>query len=320
MEKVTMPNRKAGRMIAKNLIVLLTVALAGFTGMWAWFADKVDVKTSGLSVKCEAPEGLEIAVVEHNADAPAPSEDATSVVLDESGFFAKLMLTEVTSDGINFFRPTLTQQNGIASPSPNGEWSEAAYGQSYICFDLYMRSRSKKNIYLDKDTTVNPIANELTWQSGDGSGNNPSTYGNFSKDAIVGSARVSVLSGDGKNTRNLLWIPRPDIWLNQNGNEYSVITGLTQNESPKSYIHNYWNEDKELSKVDEVVTSTTENKKTSLGQNIKIADFTTTDTQLSDGYYYTHIVFNAWIEGEDDEARLALSGGQFAINLILNTG
>ncbi|MEE1220006.1 MAG: hypothetical protein U0L20_08800 [Ruminococcus sp.] len=319
MGKLTTPNRKAGRMIAKNLIVLFTVLVAAFSGMWAWFSNKTEIKTSGLLVKCEAPDGVEIAVVEHNAPPPEPSEYKTSIILDESGFLAKLILTEVTSDGITFFRPTLTQQNGIASPTPEDEWTQAAFGQSYLCFDLYMRSKTRKNIYFEKTCSVDPISKVLTWQSGDGSGYNPSTYGDFSKDAIVGATRVSVLSGDGNNTRNLLWIPRPDVLLNQNGSEYSVSTGLSKEQSPKSYVHNYWNESKTPATIKDVVTSVIENGKTTLGKRVKIADFTTSDTKLTEGYYYTHIVFNAWVEGEDDEARLALSGGQFAVNLNLAT-
>ena len=52
MKNSTAPNRKTGRMIAKNLIVLFTVALAAFYGIQAWFTDKQpsDADASTLSV------------------------------------------------------------------------------------------------------------------------------------------------------------------------------------------------------------------------------------------------------------------------------
>ena len=62
MKNSTAPNRKTGRMIAKNLIVLFTVALAGFCGIQAWFTDKNSVDANGIEVECQAPDGIEIAV------------------------------------------------------------------------------------------------------------------------------------------------------------------------------------------------------------------------------------------------------------------
>ena len=73
MKNSTAPNRKTGRMIAKNLIVLFTVALAGFCGIQAWFTDKSSAEADGINVECQAPDGIEIAVVKHGATAPAPT-------------------------------------------------------------------------------------------------------------------------------------------------------------------------------------------------------------------------------------------------------
>lgn len=67
MKNSTAPNRKTGRMIAKNLIVLFTVALAGFCGIQAWFTDKRSAEANGIAVECQAPDGIEIAVVGHGA-------------------------------------------------------------------------------------------------------------------------------------------------------------------------------------------------------------------------------------------------------------
>ena len=70
MKNSTAPNRKTGRMIAKNLIVLFTVALAGFCGIQAWFTDKSSAEADGINVECQAPDGIKIAVVKHNDPAP----------------------------------------------------------------------------------------------------------------------------------------------------------------------------------------------------------------------------------------------------------
>ena len=51
MKNSTAPNRKTGRMIAKNLIVLFAVALAGFCGIQAWFTDNRSAEANGIEVE-----------------------------------------------------------------------------------------------------------------------------------------------------------------------------------------------------------------------------------------------------------------------------
>ena len=94
MKNSTAPNRKTGRMIAKNLIVLFTVALAGFCGIQAWFTDKNSVDANGIEVECQAPDGIEIAVVGHGAPAPTAYKTG-NITLSKANcnFLDKLQLT-----------------------------------------------------------------------------------------------------------------------------------------------------------------------------------------------------------------------------------
>ena len=109
MKNSTAPNRKTGRMIAKNLIVLFTVALAGFCGIQAWFTDKQSAKADGINIECQAPDGIEIAVVKHKD--PAPKDDAAyknTIELNSANypFIGDIKMTEVSSDGYNFYKPS----------------------------------------------------------------------------------------------------------------------------------------------------------------------------------------------------------------------
>ena len=110
MKNSTAPNRKTGRMIAKNLIVLFTVALAGFCGIQAWFTDKSSAEADGINIECQAPDGIEIAVVKH--DDPAPKDDTAyknTIELNSKNysFINDIKMTEVSSDGYTFIsRPS----------------------------------------------------------------------------------------------------------------------------------------------------------------------------------------------------------------------
>lgn len=328
MKNSTAPNRKTGRMIAKNLIVLFTVALAGFCGIQAWFTDNRSAEANGIEVECQAPDGIEIAVVGH--DAPAPTEYTTgNITLNKTNypFLEKLQLTEITSDGTDFYKPALIQTGGQAQVDPTADWSPADANQHYLSFDLYIRSKSQYNIAIGNKSTIKPDAPQLTSQDGT-SIKNKSKYGNFSRDSVVGAVRFSVVDyKSAPPSKKLLWLPAPNILLTQNDDEYTLSD---DKQSGVSYSHVYYDKQK----VKQTVSSTDvdsafvvnkdgfdSGKFTyELGKNQNIAQLnksSDTDTDPYYGDYGAMVTCNMWIEGEDAEARLALVNGNFRVNLVL---
>lgn len=322
MKNSTAPNRKTGRMIAKNLIVLFTVALAGFCGIQAWFTDKRSAEANGIEVECQAPDGIEIAVVKRGAAAPtAYTTGEIKLDNDNYPFLKDLQLTEITGDGIDFRKPALIQSGGQAQVDTTTAWSPADANQHYLSFDLYIRSKSQYNIAIGKKSTIKPDAPQLTTSDGTGI-KNKSKYGNFSRDSVVGAVRFSVV--DYKHdppSKKLLWLPAPNILLEQNGDEYALSDNKT---SGDSYSHVYYDTQKEkhtVSNAEQDAAFVVNNKFVGekftyeLGTNQKIAQLTkSSDT---DQFYSAMVTCNMWIEGEDAEARLALVNGKFKVNLVL---
>ena len=324
MKNSTAPNRKTGRMIAKNLIVLFTVALAGFCGIQAWFTDKSSAEADGINVECQAPDGIEIAVVKHNDPAPKDTEYTVgNIKLDKTNypFLENLQLTEITGDGTYFKKPALFQTGGKAEVDKNPEWSDADPNLHYLSFDLYIRSKSQYTISIGKKSTIKPVAPQLTTSDGTGI-INQSKYGNFSRDSVVGAVRFSVVDyKPATPAKKLLWLPAPNILLEQTGDNYTLLDNV---ESGDSYSHVYY----DTQKVKQTVS---DSKKDSafvvnhrgfdsgkftyeLGENKEIASL----TKSPDAEYYSAMVTcNMWIEGEDAEARLALVNGKFKVNLVL---
>lgn len=323
MKNSTAPNRKTGRMIAKNLIVLFTVALAGFCGIQAWFTDKRSAEANGIEVECQAPDGIEIAVVGH--DAPAPTEYTTgNITLNKTNckFLEKLQLTEITGDGTYFSKPSLIQSGGQALVDTKADWSVPTANEHYLSFDLYIRSKSQYNISIGKKSTIKPDAPQLTTQDGTGI-KNKSKYGNFSRDSVVGAVRFSVV--DYKQvppSKKLLWLPAPNILLKQTTDEYTLSDNMPSGES---YSHVYY----DTKKAKQTVSSITDDKAFvvnnkgfvdgkftyELGKNQNIAQLN--KSSESDQFYSAKVTCNMWIEGEDAEARLALVNGKFNVNLVL---
>ncbi len=330
MKNSTAPNRKTGRMIAKNLIVLFTVALAGFCGIQAWFTDKRSAEANGIAVECHAPDGIEIAVVGH--DAPAPANDKYTVgniTLSKANcnFLEKLQLTEITGDGTYFSKPSLIQSDGQAHVNPDGEWSKPTENLHYLSFDLYIRSKSQYNIAIGNKSTIKPDAPQLTSQDGTGI-KNKSKYGNFSRDSVVGAVRFSVVDyKSAPPSKKLLWLPAPNILLTQNVDEYTLSDNMPSGES---YSHVYY----DTKKAKQTVSSITDDKAFvvnndgfadgkftyELGENKSIAELNKSLDTGTDPYYGDYgamVTCNMWIEGEDAEARLALVNGNFRVNLVL---
>lgn len=330
MKNSTAPNRKTGRMIAKNLIVLFTVALAGFCGIQAWFTDKSSAEADGINVECQAPDGIKIAVVKHNDPAPKDTEYTVgNIKLNKTNckFLENLQLTEITSDGTDFYKPALIQTGGQAQVDTKADWSPAAANQHYLSFDLYIRSKSQYNIAIGKKSTIKPDAPQLTSQDGTGI-KNKSKYGNFSRDSVVGAVRFSVVDyKSAPPSKKLLWLPAPNILLEQTTDVYTLSD---DKENGDSYSHVYYN----TNRVQHTVSSTDVDKAFvvnndgfdggkftyELGQNQNIAQLkksSDTDTDPYYGDYGAMVTCNMWIEGEDAEARLALVNGKFKVNLVL---
>lgn len=324
MKNSTAPNRKTGRMIAKNLIVLFTVALAGFCGIQAWFTDKSSAEADGINVECQAPDGIEIAVVGHGDAAPAVYTPGNITLnKDNCKFLENLQLTEITGDGIDFIKPALIQADGKAQVDPNAKWSDPTANVHYLSFDLYIRSKSQYNISIGEKSTIKPDAPQL--KASDGTVIiNKSKYGDFSRDAVVGAVRFSVVDyKQDSPEKKLLWLPAPNILLQQDGDDYTLSDS---EKNGKSYSHVYYDTNQEQHTVSNaeqdaafVVNNSFDGGKFTyeLGTNKKIAQLKKSSDTENDPYYGAMVTCNMWIEGEDAEARLALVNGKFKVNLVL---
>lgn len=322
MKNSTAPNRKTGRMIAKNLIVLFTVALAGFCGIQAWFTDKSSAEADGINVECQAPDGIEIAVVGHKD--PAPTEYTTgNITLSKANcnFLDKLQLTEITGDGTSFKKPALIQSGGQAQVDPNAEWSDPTANLHYLSFDLYIRSKSQYNIAIGKNSTIKPVAPQLKTQDGTGI-QNESKYGKFSRDSVVGAVRFSVVDYKQPTTplKKLLWLPAPNILLKQTPDGYTLSDNMQNGDS---YRHVYYDTQHKFRNSDDDSAFVVNNNGFDVGKKFTYElgkDQTIAQLEKhpeNDQFFSAMVTCNMWIEGEDEEARLALVNGKFKVNLVL---
>lgn len=333
MKNSTASNRKTGRMIAKNLIILVVLVFVAILAMWAWFTDKSFATADDLSVSCKFPDGIEIAIVPHSDKeseqmVPGDSdykEGTITLTGDTHKFIKDLSLTEITSDGIDFVKPMLSQKDGVAEPDTSVDWETATPNERYLSFDLYIRSKGTPTVYLNKGSKFSTVSDVLV---GENAGNK-STDTNISRDAIVGAARFSVyedITNEGvtTSTRRILWIPRPDLYFSSLGGASLTENVKKDNFDGETYKHTYWTPEKVKTVMDdknvttsEAVTNSDGKTEYVLNKKTEITSLTTPQSFESGKYYVSKVVCNMWIEGEDAESRLALVKGKFTIDLDL---
>ena len=333
MKNSTASNRKTGRMITKNLIILVVLVFVAVLAMWAWFTNKSSATADGINVTCNVPDGIEIAIVPHldkvNERIVPKDKDykegTITLNANDYRFIKELSLTEITSDGIDFVKPMLSQKDGVAEPDTSVDWETATPNERYLSFDLYIRSKGTPTVYLNKGSKFSTVSDVLV---GENAGNK-STDLDISRDAIVGATRFSIYEditneGATTSTRRILWIPRPDLYFSTSG-AASLAENVTKDKySGVTYKHTYWTTAKEKKDMDASEVTTSEAVTDSEGNteyvlNSKKQITTLGTAQDFDGVKYnvSKVVCNMWIEGEDSEARLALVKGKFTIDLKL---
>ena len=313
--------RDTKSLVMKNLIVMAVLIIIALTGVISWFTNKTEATADGINVTCEAPKGLKIAVVRHGESAPDVddetkwSEGEITLTKEDYPFLKEQSIIEITSDGTDFYKPKLTQENGKAKPDTSSEW-DVADKDSYLSIDVYMKTGDEHMVYLNSETEISPISTTLT---GEQSGNK-SDDGDFSKDCIVGAVRLSTVNSADSKLKNL-WIPAPQIHYDSDNKKVTL-----DNTSGDTFKHKYWkvtkNSDGKIGmpqgttpvEYEGVITNTSNDFK--LGKNYNFAKLT--KKQSSDKYATGMTTVNIWVDGEDDEARFAMVGGKFKATIKLS--
>ncbi len=331
------------------LVNLVLIAVLAVVAVYAWFAVNADnnVKMYEIEVHSDNPLQLSFTGKEGTWQDSLNLADLTENgvnVLDTMKFI------NVSGNGQKFKIPALTQHDNYAEINGSVKAKDAVANKDYLSFDVYMRSKDPVKVYFSSDSKADPVSATLT---GTGSGNPCSSAyasGNnaFSKDCIVGALRVAAINyKKGTPEKNFIWIPRPDIHLNNavNSTTYTMTTDAKISSNSEgtgasgenykwnnSYEHWYYTESSTGSSVINIASGFGAKLYTGSGSsstfpNSTDSEPTETDTLLAtlsgtpdaNGYYVSHAKFNVWIEGCDTEARRALVGGKFNLTIMLDS-
>lgn len=322
--------RDTKSLVMKNLIVMAVLIIIALTGVISWFTSKTEATASGINVKCEAPDGLEVAIVPHGSNEELKYQTGTIDLTkceSLSNLFSNLSFEELTSDGLHFYKPKLNQSGSTVTVDTTDKWSDAedyAYinhndGTSipYLSLDIYMRSENAHTIVLGSDTYIKPNSDKL---NGADSGNK-SELGDFSKDCIVGAVRMSTVVETVVGNEAKLWIPAPNILYDYDN---GTVSTEIKDRNSESFKHKCWEvTDLKPSSNEPVAKDVIVNNKCNykIGENdalnIKLSQDNIALSQDNDKLFKGKFTLNIWIDGEDAEARQAMVGGKFTASIKL---
>lgn len=322
-QKLVKIKRDTKSLVMKNLIVMAVLIIIALTGAISWFTNKTDATADGINVTCNAPDGLEVAIVPHESNEKLKYQtgkiDLTKCE-SLSDLFSNLSFEELTSDGLHFYKPKLNQSGSTVTVDTTDKWLDAedyAYknhndGTSipYLSLDIYMRSENAHTIVLGSDTYIKPNSDKL---NGADSGNK-SELGDFSKDCIVGAVRMSTVVETVVGNKPKLWIPAPNILYDY---DKETVSTEIKDTTSESFKHKYWEvTDLKPSPNEQVAEGVIVNNKCDykIGENdaLNIAL-----SQDNDKLFKGKFTLNIWIDGEDAEARQAMVGGKFTASIKL---
>ena len=245
----------------------------------------------------------------------------------------------------------------------------------FIEHEFYVRTTDKT--YTLKDTSILLSETEAnnTRLSATPSAAKKSAYGNFNVDALVGAMRVCFIGQPANNVnqtwvnnhvvttgtttptcslgtkeRQLLWVARPDVYLDCHPNDDTNWSNWTLNteilptssatNSRGDTIKNITRKHEYIKSQSSVLTKVTDDhaivssgsltsiKAMPLGTDVDIAHYSSDnqptksslrkdseENSSSQDYYVYKITMRIWIEGTDSEARRAMDGGEFRLNL-----
>ena len=238
------------KMIAKNLIVLVALAVVAFVGAYSWFSKTTTASAQGINASTKMNDKLEFYIMppsdtdqynaikkrlsdnaawnaEHSTETPRRTDwhhgELNFDFSDqEFKFMDGLFMSEVTGDGVSFNIPKLMQYDNVAYIDKTQAVEKATPNDNYMSFDLYIRSKNNYSIALMNDSSIEPVnSNSISGQH-DYSGDDDEAN---MKPGAIGAVRMSILNCEANNERELLWIPAPNVWYN--GLTDHLYTGLT---------------------------------------------------------------------------------------------
>lgn len=307
-------DKDMNKKITSTIIKMIAIIVSIFVFSYAWFVHNETTHISAIEIGTAKTNNIQV------------SEDGndnwgTSLSIDIGEGFR--FDNEVTSEGINFYKANLKNDDGYPL-----HFIEATVNKDYLDFDLWFKNDSSVKLFLDDSSRVYPECgtdeSDLIWNGVTGSLDSitrVSAYGNFSRDLIAGSVRVAFIkyNYDEENNKyvldneaSLVWAPNKEYEIISNGEDTLTASIKSKNLQNYKYLKvisgEYF--------VESDVPNLTDTIHASISTKMANGDTPLAVINTENGVEEkVGLKVRVWVEGNDRDAVAALKGGVFKFDL-----
>lgn len=307
-------NKEQSKKIYVTVYKLIAIVVSIFVFSYAWFVHESNSYLEGVNIGTAKTNNILI-----SEDGIEGWGNSFNIDVGEGFRFNN----EVTSEGINFYKANLKDEDGNPLSFTN-----AILNEDYLEFDVWFKNDSSVKLFLDKDSSVYPecgtTKDDLILYPGSDKKIDDivraSAYGDFSRDLIAGAVRVAFIrynyntetdKFELESSPSLVWAPNKGYEITESDGWYSASIDSKNSQNYK-YIKvnssNSFSEEDVTNLLDVIHASYDE--KMANGDPVLVSIDTEDNLEKKVG-----LKVRVWVEGNDRDAVSALKGGIFKINL-----
>lgn len=274
------------------LIIIVSILFASY----AWFNKNKEIKTDDLKITTDAHFDLQVSLDGINWTTE------TTLNIDENFKFKN----EITGNGINFYVSSIKRDDGTPI-----SFKQATKNKDYLEFDVWFRLSGIAGVFLEDSSYVLPSTDKIIGTDAE----RISSSGNFSRDLISSSVRVSFVDNEEINNEYILSSTPSLVWAPNKNYEITCNKYCSVNlNSTNKQVYKYIDASDTNNLVERYITNLKDEIKASYENNKANGDpmLTYINSDINDT---KKVTVRIWIEGNDRDNVTALTGGIFKLNL-----
>lgn len=295
--------QKKKKRIFDTIFKLIVIIASIYFATYAWFVtfDSSEVEGYGVAISKT-----------NNVVISTDGGESWSSTADLAIAADLLFNNEVTSDGLKFYKAGA--KTVVGNPVT---FMPATRNEDYLEFEVLFKTEVSTYIFLDTESSVNPVAGGTEEELIGPDVENQSGDGEFSRDLIAGSVRIAFIANDENgvtNNTSLVWAPNKNIELTLDSDDKYHASITSDSVQEYTYIKvedNGTFKEEKVPNVKDIISAT--NIEKNANGDPHLIKITVPEGESS---AVGTLTIRVWVEGNDRDALTPLIGGEFKLKLF----
>lgn len=295
--------QKKKKRIFDTIFKLVVIIASIYFATYAWFVtfDRSEVEGYGVAIS-----KTNNVVISTNGGESWSSTADLAIAADLQ------FNNEVTSDGLKFYKAGA--KTVVGDPVT---FIPATKNEDYLEFEVLFKTEASTYIFLDTESSVNPVAGATEEELLGSDVENQSGDGEFSRDLIAGAVRMAFIANDENgvtNNTSLVWAPNKNIELSLDSDDKYHASITSERVQEYKYIkvdNNGTFKEEDVPNIKDIISATNMGK--GANGDPYLLKITVPEGESS---AIGTLTVRVWVEGNDRDALTPLIGGEFKLKLF----